>query len=117
MRQDIARWARECQECARAEVHCYNKASLQSVEPSPRESFSCVHVDLTGPLPPSSRGYAYLMVVVAKFSRFFQAIPLKGITAEECASAFTQHWISFFGCPTDIFCDRGTQFTNALWTQ
>ena len=116
MRKDIARWARECQECARAKVHRHNKAPLQPVEPSPKESFSSVYVDLTGPLPPS-RGYAYLMVVVDRFSRFFQAIPLKGITAEECASALTHHWISFFGCPTDIFCDRGTQFTSTLWKQ
>ena len=114
MRRDITRWTRECQECARAKVHRHTKAPLQAVTPPPRGRFTNVYVDLTGPLP-ISKGHSYIMVVVDRFTRFFQAIPLSGITAEECVDAFIRHWVSWFGCPTDIYSDRGRQFTSSLW--
>ena len=44
-----------------------------------------------------------------------QAVPFQGISAEECSSAFVQSWVSLFGSPSYIYCDRGAQFTSALW--
>jgi len=57
------------------------------------------------------------MVIVDRFSRFIHAIPLVGITAKECIDAFIHHWVSLFGCPEKVFCDRGTQFTSSLWME
>ena len=42
-------------------------------------------------------------------------MPLKGITADECVSAFVQHWVSTFGCPEHIYTDRGRQFLSGAW--
>ena len=114
MRRDITRWTRECQQCARSKVYRHSKAPLQIVMPPPKGRFTHIYVDLTGPLP-SSKGYTYIMVIIDRFSRFFQAVPLTGITADECINAFIRHWVSLFGCPEHIYTDRGKQFTSNLW--
>ena len=114
MRRDITRWTRECQQCARSKVYRHTKAPLQIVMPPPKGRFTHIYVDLTGPLP-SSKGYTYIMVIIDRFSRFFQAVPLTGITADECINAFIRHWVSLFGCPEHIYTDRGKQFTSNLW--
>ena len=116
MRADISKWTKECQQCARSKVTRHNVAPLSFVSPPPRGRFNHVYVDLTGPLC-TSQGYNYIMVVVDRFSRFFQAIPLVGITAEECIDAFIRHWVALFGCPEHIFCDRGSQFTSSGWSE
>ena len=87
MRKDVATWARQCLQYFRSKIQRHTLAPFQEISSPPTSRFTHVHVDLTGPLPPSN-GYTYLMVAVSRFSRYFQAIPIKGINAEECASSF-----------------------------
>ena len=54
-------------------------------------------------------------MIIDRYSRFIQAVPLRGITAEECSSAFVHGWVSLFGIPMHIYCDRNDQFTSTLW--
>ena len=68
-------------------------------------------------LLPRSNECTYLMVVVCGFSRYFYAITMKEIIAEECASSFVSGWVSFFGSPSHISCDRGYQFTSSTWKE
>ena len=75
-----------------------------------------MHADLVGPLPPSE-GYSYLLTVVDRFSRWPEAIPLRGITAREVARALIAGWITRFGVPDIITTDRGSQFESALWAE
>ena len=114
MRRDITRWTRECQQCARSKVYRHTKAPLQIVMPPPKGRFTYIYVDLTGPLP-SSKEYSYIMVIIDRFPRFFQVVPLTGIIADECINAFIRHWVSLFGCPEHLCTDRGKQFTSNHW--
>ena len=82
--------------------------------PPPQGRFTHVYVDITGPLG-MSHGYNYLLVIVDRFSRFMNAIPRVGISAQECTDAFTRHWVAWVGCPQHLFTDRGTQFTSSTW--
>ena len=109
IRKDVATWARQCLECCRSKVQRHTLALFQEISYPPTSCFTHVYVDLTGPLPPSN-GYTCLMVAVCRFSRYFQAIPMKGITAEECASSFVSGWVSLVGSPSHVYCDRGSQF-------
>ena len=106
--------AKECLQCCRSKIQWRNRAPLEEVTPPPNERFTHVYVHIIRPLP-LSKGYAYLLVIIGRYSRFMQAVPLQGISAEECSSAFVQSWVSLFGSPSHIYCDRGAQLTSALW--
>ena len=71
----------------------------------PRKLLAHVCIDSTGPLPPSN-GYSYLLMIIDRYSRFIQAVPFRGNTAEECSSAFVHGWVSIFGSNMHIYCDR-----------
>ena len=93
-----------------------NKAPLNEINPPPSGRFTQVYIDIIGPLSPSN-GYSYLLMIIDRYSRFIQAMPLLVITAEECFSAFV--WLGFFiwqsYAQLHIYCNRGAQFTSALW--
>ncbi|KAI0208299.1 hypothetical protein LSAT2_007008, partial [Lamellibrachia satsuma] len=71
---------------------------------------------IVGPLP-HSQGYNYLFTVVDRFTRWPEAIPMVNATAECCARALLDQWISRFGVPSTIISDRGRQFESNLWTE
>jgi hypothetical protein len=81
----------------------------------PEGAFTHVHVDIVGPLP-TCRGATHLLTVIDRSTRWPEALPLSGITAEECAHAFCLGWVARFGVPLHITSDRGRQFTSNLWT-
>lgn len=112
MRRDTAHWTRECLACQASKVQCHVRSPLQHV-PVPAESFTHIHVDIVGPLPPS-RCHSYLLIIVDQTSRWPETLPMTSISAEECARTFTLGWVARFGVPLDITSDRRRQFTSAI---
>ena len=51
-----------------------------------------------------------------RFTRWPEAVPLMDRTTLSCARALIATWITWFGVPTHISSDRGSQFTSELWT-
>ena len=81
----------------------------------PHRRFDHINIDIVGPLPPA-QGYTHLLTMVDRFTRWPEAVPLKGMDTETCARAVVFHWIARFGMPLDMTSDRGSQFTSKLWT-
>ena len=106
--------ARQCLQCCRSKVQHHTLALFQEISSPPTSRFTHAYVDLTGLLPPSN-GYTYLMVAVCRFSRYFQAIPMEEITAEEFS--FVSGWVSLFGSPSHFYCDRCSQSTSSSWKE
>ena len=75
----------------------------------PAKRFSHIHIDIVGPLPPSS-GFTHLLTIMDRPTRWPEAIPLRDTTTTECT------WIARFGVPLDMTSDRGPQFTSAMWS-
>ena len=116
VKRDTANWVRECQACAKSKIQRHNRTPIQQVLPPPSERLTHIYVDITGPLS-NSRSFNYLLVVIDRFTRYFQAIPLVGISAQECIDAFIRHWVAWAGCPQHIYTDRGAQFLSVAWRE
>ena len=114
MKQDVAKWARDCLDCQRAKVtrHVVPPVGEFSV---PNKRFEHVNVDLV--TMPLSNGFRYLLTVVDRFSRWPAAIPIRDASTDAVMEAFSHGWISNFGIPASITTDRGAQFSSAVWSQ
>nr|VZI43258.1 unnamed protein product [Spirometra erinaceieuropaei] len=67
MKKDVKAWARSCLSCQRNKVQRHNK-SPPGTFPSPDARFSHVHLDVVGPLPPST-GFTHLLTCVDRYTR------------------------------------------------
>ena len=76
--------------------------------------FQHIHVDIISPLP-SSCDHKYFLTIVDRFSRWFEALPLRDISAKSCPDAFALHFVARYGAPASLTADRGKQFTSGLW--
>ena len=113
MNLDVRRWARTCLQCQRSKIHRHTTAPPASFA-TPDSRFDKVHIDLVGPLPPSS-GCPYILTCVDRFTRWPEAIPIADSTAETVARAFVQTWIARFSTPSTVTTDHGQQFESNLW--
>ena len=116
MASDLAAWCRSCQQCQRAKVTKQPAAPIQPI-PIPQCRFSHVHVDLVGPLPVSSDSFSYILTMIDRTTRWFEAVTLKEMTATMCTAAFMLSWVARFGMPATLTSDRSTQFSSATWQQ
>ncbi|BHF71607.1 hypothetical protein SprV_0401466700 [Sparganum proliferum] len=113
MHKDLKAWTRACLGCQRSKIQRHNKVPIGTF-PGPGARFSHVHLDIVGPLPPSS-GCSYLLTCVDRFTRWPEAIPLPDIAAPTVVKAFLSRWVAIFGAPSTITTDRGAQFESNLF--
>jgi len=111
---DVAAWCRDCQSCCRAKVTTQPSSPPIPI-PIPTQRFTHIHVDIVGPLPPSSCGKTHLLTIIDRTTRWLEAVPLSSTTAAACADALVGNWICRYGVPSDLTSDRGPQFSSELW--
>jgi len=82
----------------------------------PTKRFEHIHTDIVGPLP-ISNGYRYCLMVVDRFSRWPEALPVENITAETMhrAQHLFRDWMTRYGVPVRITTDQGRQFEAELF--
>ncbi|CAF1281767.1 unnamed protein product [Didymodactylos carnosus] len=69
-----------------------------------------IGVDLTGPLPKTPRGNAYILVVVDYFTKWVEFFPLGTIKSRKIAQLLHDEVICRHGIPVKIVFDNGAQF-------
>lgn len=102
-----------CESCAVAKV---TRASFNSVHASAKQPFEEIHLDLIGPIWPSSReGHRYILTVVDSCTRFCAAIPIKvkSEVAETIAHLVGVEAKRLGYYPTTLHSDRGSEFLNS----
>ena len=103
-----------CQTCEECQLHKgrRNRAPMIPL-PIIGEPFKRIAMDIVGPLPRSSRGNRFILVLSDYATRYPEAIPLRKITAKHVAEAlidiFARH-----GIPQEILTDQGANFTSSL---
>lgn len=82
--------------------------SLLAPFPNLSGRFKVIHVDIIGPLSPSSN-YRYCLTVIDRFTRLVTA------DASTVAQNLYQNWIARFGVPQIVVTDQGRQFESTLF--
>jgi cleavage and polyadenylation specificity factor subunit 1 len=115
MRKQINDTVRACKSC---QINKIVKPQRRVLQAFPRtDRFRTVHVDIVGPLPISSKGKQYIFTMVDRFTRWMEAVPMRNISAENCATVFFNTWVTRFGCPDYLISDQGAQFESILFKE
>lgn len=115
-KQDVEDWCRSCEICiskkgpigkGKSPMQIYNVGN----------PFQRVQMDILGPLPTTSSGNRYLIVIVDCFTKWVEAFPLKNIRARTVAGIFVNQFISRYGVPAEIHTDQGRNFESELFSE
>lgn len=82
----------------------------------PLRPWQTIATDIIGPLPRSTSGYSYILVVVDTFSKYALLFKLRKATAGPIVHAIEDNVILTFGAPQKILCDNGVQYRSREFT-
>ncbi|KAL5515899.1 hypothetical protein EMCRGX_G001144 [Ephydatia muelleri] len=107
---DVANLCRNCARCQKAHNRRAQPVPLVPL-PIMSEPFSRIAMEIVGPLPRSSKGHKYILVICDYATRYPEAVPLRtcDAVAEELGKLFSR-----VGIPREILTDQGTNFTSQL---
>ena len=114
IRQDVSRWARECQQCQRAKVTRHSVPPIGQFA-VPEKRFHHWNIDIV--TLPISNGFKHLLTAVDRLTRWPLAIPMQDMSTSTVIDAFTHGLIASFGIPESVTTDNGGQFASAVWQQ
>ena len=112
---DVAKFCKDCLVCQKSSKTRVQRAPLIPL-PVVQEPFKRIAMDIVGPLPRSSSGKRYILVVCDYATRYPEAIPLKSIDAPQIAEQLVTLF-SRVGIPDEILTDQGSNFTSQLLTE
>jgi len=81
----------------------------------PEEPWATVCADFVGPLPRSKRGNQMLLVLIDRFSKWTELVPLRSATAESLKKAFKERIIARYGVPKIVITDNEVQFFSKIF--
>ena len=70
--------------------------------------------DIMGPLPQTSSGNKYIVVVTDLFSKWVEGFPVKSTDTEMLASLLVHEVICRYGLPSYLHSDQGANLTSNL---
>ena len=114
MRRDIKSMVQRCHDCQANKITKHNRAEINAYPPN-HEKFSSLHIDLTGPFDENGN-YKYLLMMIDRYSRWLEAVPLENIRADTIFNSFLMNWVARYGIPSEIVSDRGSQFLSEIFS-
>ncbi len=111
MEKDITDYINKCKICQQYKTYAGQKNPLKTT-PIPNRCFDEISLDVVGPLPTSSSGMKYVLVIQDRLSRWIGFYPMTNTTAETTAKVFLKEWVCTYGPPRRILTDRGTNFVS-----
>lgn len=111
MKDSVKYWINSCLECNKKDYKMQKIGKLHPLE-IPNELFEQVGMDILGPLPKSSSGNEYILVVTEYLSRYAEAFPLSNTDSKSIAQIFMKNIVLRHGIPQKILTDRGTNFIS-----
>jgi len=102
---DVARYVRTCENCLAHKASQERPAGLLHATPI-KTPWEQVSIDLVGPLPRSTDGHTWLLVMQDRFTKW----------VELCLKQLYERIIYRHGCPNVVISDNGRQFAAAAMT-
>jgi hypothetical protein len=110
--RDVADFIKYCKTCQTSKNYGKQRQPLKTT-PIPKRCFDEVSLDVVGPLPISSTGTKYILVIQDRLSRWIVFAPMNNTSAETTARTFLKEWVCVHGPPSKLITDRGTNFISA----
>jgi transposase InsO family protein len=114
MFREAAQYVRKCPSCQRYKTPQQQPPGKMYPTPN-RQPWETVSTDLVGPLPRSSRGNCYVVVMQDRFTKWVQCRAVRKATARAVTQALYEEVITRFGCPVTVISDNGTQYSGATF--
>ncbi|KAJ8353339.1 hypothetical protein SKAU_G00209060 [Synaphobranchus kaupii] len=112
VKKAVEDYCRSCPDCQQVAPRPHQKSPLIPL-PIISVPFSRIGMDLVGPLPRSSRGHQYILVVLDYATRYPEAIPLRTMATKGIARKLMLLF-SRVGLPEEILTDQGTPFMSRI---
>lgn len=116
MKSDVSRYVRKCKTCLRTKPEQKKPAGLMGKQLGATKCWQVISTDLCGPLPKSSHGHQYILVVTDTFSKFSLFFPLRRATATSVSKLIKENVFMVFGVCQFLRCDNGVQFRSREFT-
>jgi transposase InsO family protein len=114
MFREAAQYVRKCPSCQRYKTPQQQPPGKMYPTPN-RQPWETVSTDLVGPLPRSSRGNCYVVVMQDRFTKWVQCRAVRKATARAVTQALYEEVITRFGCPVTLISDNGTQYSGGTF--
>ena len=96
---DVEQWVKRCEPCQRRNSPPRTfRAELGTITSS--YPFEKISWDITGPLPVTSNGNKYILVVTDLFTKWVEVFPLQATDSETLATVLANEVVSRYGIPT-----------------
>ena len=112
VRRAVADFCRGCEICQKTAPRPAQRNPLIPL-PIIDVPFSRIAMDIVGPLPKSSRGHRYMLVIVDYATRYPEAIPLRAASAKAIAHELFMLFSRVGICDT-ILTDQGSNFMSRV---
>ena len=110
---DVTAWIQGCRQCQKKKPpHQSQQAPLDTI--TSNYPFEKLSWDIMGPLPLSSTGNHYIVVITDLFSKWVEAFPVKATDTETLATLMVNEVICRFGVTHYIHSDQGANLTSNL---
>ncbi len=113
MTQFIREYVQTCDLCQKANPSNQRKPGYL-VPNRPIYPWEMIAMDFTGPLPKSTNGFTYILVIVDLFTKWVELFALRSANEKALTDKLFETCCRF-GYPRKVICDNGAQFTSKLF--
>ena len=108
---DTAKYVRNCHNCL-AHKHAQLRPAGLMHASHVKAPWEQVTMDLVGPLPRSTTGHTWLLVIQDRFTKWVELSPLRRATSSAVAQRVADRVVYRHGCPRRVISDNGTPFVG-----
>lgn len=115
LKGDVVKYVKSCRICSAQKSRNNSRPGLMGQPKRVCFPWQLISVDIVGPLPRSSAGNCYILVVSDYFSKYVLLHPMRQAKATTIIKFLENEVFLVYGTPQVLTVDNGTQFTGKLF--